>query len=134
MSNTQFTIMVSKSPFDSRNAEQALAFCYAAIAQNFVISQVFFYQSGVHNASQLLQPASDEINMYTNWLELYNAHQVPLNVCVSASARRGVLSEDFIEGYSDIVNHANLSAPFSAVGLSAYFEALNNSDTISIQL
>lgn len=121
---TTFTIMVSKSPFDSRNAENALVFCNAAIEQGHKISQVFFYQSGVHNASSLLSPNNDEVHVYKKWLKLFNDYSVPLNVCVTAASRRGVLNEGAV---------SNLKSPFTQVGLSAYFESLA-SDNVSIQL
>ena len=123
-----FTVMVTKSPFDSRNSQNAINFCHAAIAQGHKIRQVFFYQSGVHNASSLLMPNSDEINIYKLWCELNLLHNIELNVCVTAASRRGVVD--------DVValrpEKANLKLPFKQVGLSAYFEALSNS--VNIQL
>lgn len=120
--------MVSKSPFDHRNAENALAFCYAAIEQGYKIKQIFFYQSGVHNASNLLSPNNDEVHTYQKWLALYKGFNIPLNVCISAAARRGVVDETFVEK-----DAANLVSPFTQVGLTAYFEALADNST-SIQL
>lgn len=125
---TTFTIMVSKSPFDQRNAESALAFCYAAIEQGHQIAQVFFYQSGVHNASYLLSPNNDEIHTYKLWLALFNAYKIPLNVCVTAASRRGVVDDTFVSQAS-----ANLKGPFAQVGLSAYFESLAD-NSVNIQL
>lgn len=120
--------MVSKSPFDHRNAENALSFCYAAESQGYKIQQVFFYQSGIHNASKLLSPNSDEVNLYRQWLALHNNFEIPLNVCISAASRRGVVSETSVGESS-----ANLVSPFTQVGLTAYFEALAD-NSISIQL
>ncbi len=121
-----FTLLVSKSPFDYRNAENALLFCHSALAQGHQIDQVFFYQSGVQNASQLQSPNHDEINIYKRWCEFHQTHKICLNVCVTAAARRGVVDNSFSD-------QANLVAPFTQVGLSAYFEALAN-NTINIQL
>lgn len=123
-----FTVMVTKSPFDSRNAQNAIAFCEAALAQGHKISQVFFYQSGVHNASHLLTPNSDEVNIYNMWCELYKAHNISLNVCITAASRRGVVDSELAPSSAD----ANLRHPFEQVGLTAYFEALENS--VNIQL
>lgn len=123
---TGFTLMVTKSPFDYRNAENALAFCYAALNNGHAIAQVFFYQAGVHNASRFLSPASDELNVYKRWCELYEHHQIILNVCVTAASRRGIVQQ--------FTNHpGNVTLPFMEVGLSAYFEALAD-NTVNIQL
>lgn len=120
--------MVSKSPFDHRNAENALAFCNAAVAQGYKIQQVFFYQSGIQNASSLLSPNNDEVHLYKKWLALYNDFKIPLNVCINAAARRGVVDETLVDKSA-----ANLVSPFTQVGLTAYFESLAD-NSISIQL
>jgi len=126
--STAFTLMVSKSPFDHRNAENALTFCYAAIAQGHTITQVFFYQTGVHNASCLLSPNQDEVHVYKLWIALFAEHKINLNVCISAASRRGVIGSNLAEEKC-----VNLKAPFNQVGLSAYFEALAD-NSVNIQL
>jgi tRNA 2-thiouridine synthesizing protein D len=124
-----FTIMVTKSPFDHRNAESALAFCYAALKKGHQITQVFFYQTGVHNASQLLTPNNDELDIHEKWCELNALHSVSLNVCVTAASRRGVVDAQL----AVIPESANLVYPFRQVGLTAFFEALA-SNSVNIQL
>lgn len=129
-----FTLIVTKSPFDSRNAENAIAFCQAALNTGYKIEQVFFYQSGVQNASHLLLPGSDEFNVREQWLALHNQYGLRLNVCTTAGARRGVVVNTDLTRLSELLpQQANIQAPFEAVGLSAYFEALA-SNSISIQL
>lgn len=126
--------MVSKSPFDFRNAENAIRFCEAAIGLGHTISQVFFYQSGVQNASQLLLANTDEVNVREKWIELHQQFGIPLNVCVTAGARRGVLVSDDVTRLTDLsILSANLCSPFQHVGLSDYFQAIA-SDSINIQL
>jgi tRNA 2-thiouridine synthesizing protein D len=126
---TRFTLMVTKSPFDARNAHSALSFCAAAIEQGHSIMQVFFYQKGVHNASSLLRPNADELDVYSKWCDLAKKHAVNLNVCVTAASRRGVVDAQL----APEPNYANLIWPFTQVGLTAYFEALNN-NSVNIQL
>ncbi|MDT0594268.1 sulfurtransferase complex subunit TusD [Glaciecola petra] len=120
--NTAFTLIVTKSPFDSRNAESALYFCKAAIAQGFAIEQVFFYQAGVQNASLLQQVNSDEFDVYQAWLELHEQQGVRLNVCTTAAGRRGIVSEECA-----LNGNYNVNPPFEQVGLSDYFAALTSS-------
>lgn len=126
--NQHFTVMVTKSPFDSRNAENAIAFCTAALNMGHHIKQVFFYQSGVHNASSLLSPNSDEVQVLEKWKALHSNYSIPLNVCITAGARRGVQSA--VDVSDD--EFANVLSPFEVVGLSAYFEATQHA--INIQL
>lgn len=125
----RFTLIVTKSPFDSRNAENAIAFCYAALARGDTIDQVFFYQAGVHNASSLLQVGSGEFNCKQAWIALASEHNIRLNVCLTAAARRGVVDNLTV----NCASHANLQLPFKQVGLTDYFTSLAN-ESINVQL
>lgn len=126
---TSFTVMVTKSPFDKRNAENAISFCYAALKLGHKVSQVFFYQTGVHNASTLLSPNSDEVDVRKKWCKLNEEHGVCLNVCVTAASRRGVVDVKM----APEPEFANLVYPFTQVGLTAFFESLA-SESVNIQL
>lgn len=124
-----FTLIVTKSPFDSRNAENAIAFCYAALARGDRIDQVFFYQTGVHNASSLLQANADEYNCRKAWIDLADEHNITLSVCVTAAARRGVV--DKITAHS--CSNPNLTLPFKQAGLTDYFSSIATG-SINVQL
>lgn len=126
---TSFTLLVTKSPFDYRNAHSAISFCIAALNQGHSISQVFFYQTGVHNASCLLRPHSDDLHVYDKWCDLANNHGVILNVCVTAASRRGILDTELAPQHE----RANLIHPFVQVGLSWYFKSLQD-NSVNIQL
>lgn len=116
---TSFTVMVSKAPYDSRNAESALKFCWSALNKGHKIEQVFFYRSGVHCASNLITPPSDETNIHKEWLKLYNRFGVKLNVCNTAANRRGIVNVE-----SSLQDVFNVKEPFVMTGLSDYFSAL----------
>jgi tRNA 2-thiouridine synthesizing protein D len=123
-----FTLFISKSSYDSRNAESALMFCYAALESGYTIKHVFFYQSGVHNGSDYLCVNADEVSVKDRWTQLHRVYKVPLYLCVTAATRRGVLHE--------LDNHNprdNLSEAFEAVGMSEYFAALHDKNVKSIQ-
>ena len=128
-----FTLIVTKSPFDSRNAESAIAFCRAAFERGDQVEQVFFYQSGVHNASQLLASPSNEFACKDEWLKLASEQKIKLNVCISAASRRGVLDKTSANQNSLEEAQANLSLPFEQVGLSDYFASLAKGN-INVQL
>lgn len=107
----KFSLFVTSSPFDQQGAVSALNFAQAALDAGHQLSGIFFYQSGVHNANALQSVPADEYQPYSGWLKL--AQQgVNLHVCVSAAARRGVISaadaaEQGIQGNS-------LKPPFQA--------------------
>jgi tRNA 2-thiouridine synthesizing protein D len=123
-----FSLFVSKSPYDSRNAESAITFCHAAIQSGYVIKQVFFYQSGVQNGSDYLSVNTDEVSVKSRWSELHHTHNVPLYICVTAATRRGILYDDVSKG-----GKSNLASDFEAVGMSEYFAALHDTSVKGIQ-
>ncbi len=123
----QFSIFVTKAPYDSRNNESALQFCYAATSSGHTIVQVFFYAAAVHTASNLLLPNSDEVNQREGWKRFASEHQVPLNVCTTAGARRGIVTQD------DNLAFDNYDPAFSPVGMIEYFAALKANNFIGIQ-
>lgn len=128
----QFALFVTKSPFDSRNAESAYMFCEAALAMGYEITSVFFYQQGIHNASSLLDMPSDEISMKDKWTALHQQYGVPLHVCVTAASRRGLA--DDAEGLRQSSQATgNLNTAFNTVGMSEYFAALHDKNIKSIQ-
>jgi len=111
----KFSIVVSGAPYGSQSSSSAYQFCAAALLAGHQISGVFFYQEGVLNASQLVSPATDEVNLPDFWAKLAAQHNFPLEVCVSASLRRGVLDKQEAEQLT--LSQYNLKAPFVLSGL-----------------
>jgi tRNA 2-thiouridine synthesizing protein D len=110
-----FTIVITGAPYGSQGASSGYLFCKAALAMKHTIAGVFFYQQGVLNANALVAPASDEVNLPQCWADLATEHNFPLEVCVSAALRRGVLSID--EAKQLQIEQYNLKAPFVLSGL-----------------
>ncbi|MDN2664374.1 sulfurtransferase complex subunit TusD [Psychromonas sp. 14N.309.X.WAT.B.A12] len=118
MSDSQvikFSLLVTGNPASDQSASTALQFCEAALAAGHHISGVFFYLDGVLTASHLISPASDEVNLPDRWAALAIQHHFPLEVCVSASLRRGIVNE--IEAKHLDLQHYNLKTPFVLSGL-----------------
>ncbi|WP_019613624.1 sulfurtransferase complex subunit TusD [Psychromonas ossibalaenae] len=111
----KFSIVVSGAPYGSQSASTAYQFCASALLAGHEISGVFFYQEGVLNASQLVSPATDEINLPDFWAALAVQYNFPLEVCVSASLRRGVVDPQEAQQLS--LEQFNLKAPFVLSGL-----------------
>ncbi|GAC29317.1 sulfurtransferase complex subunit TusD [Brumicola pallidula] len=122
----KFLIFVTRSPFDSLNGLTALSFCEAAIELGHEIEQVFFYQQGVQQANVDIQPATGEKNLLAQWLAFSEQTKTPLNVCVTASIKRGVLSEP---DATAMRLHCNVHCAFNPVGMADYFSALNTSSS-----
>ncbi|MBY6185422.1 sulfurtransferase complex subunit TusD [Marinobacter hydrocarbonoclasticus] len=122
---SQFVIFVNGSAYGSQYAYSALRFAEAALDAGHEVRQVFFYQDGVQNASRLLCPASDELNLSQRWDALHQ-RGVPLVSCVSAGLRRGVIDVEAAEDAD--LDAANLSASFILGGLGEYVTAAAGAD------
>lgn len=125
---TKFAVFVSSAPYGSQGASSAYQFCVSAIQDGHEIVGVFFYQEGVLNASQLVSPASDEVNLPGLWAELAIQHQFPLEVCVSASLRRGIVNET--EAAQLLLSQFNLKSPFVLSGLGQLAELSASADKL----
>lgn len=113
----RYTIVVLEPAYGSQNARLAFQFCEALIQQRQLIQSVFFYMDGVHNANLFSDPANDEFDLVRAWQQLATQHQFKLDVCYSASRRRGV-------------TEANWAPQFTLSGLSGLSEALLHSDRL----
>jgi len=125
---TKFAIFVSGAPYGTQGATSAYQFCAAALQAGHEIVGVFFYQEGVLNASQLVSPASDEINLPDYWAQLASDNKFALEVCVSASLRRGIVNQVEAEllGFSQY----NLKYPFVLSGLGQLAELSASADRL----
>jgi tRNA 2-thiouridine synthesizing protein D len=124
----KFSIVVSGAPYGAQSASSAYQFCATVLAAGHQIAGVFFYQEGVLNASQLVSPASDEINLPALWAALAAEFQFPLEVCVSAALRRGVVDQQ--EATQLALSQFNLKAPFVLSGLGQLAELSANCDRL----
>lgn len=122
----KFNILVTGSLYSTQVGYSAVRFCHAAIAAGHTISQIFFYEDGVTQASTLSVPLSDEFDAATEWQELAKDYAIPLISCVSASERRGILSED--QAKENGKTAANLSSVFEIAGLGTLIDASLESD------
>ena len=112
---TKFSVVVTGAPYGSQSASSAYQFCAAALLAGHQIVGGFFYQEGVLNASQLVSPATDEINLPDLWATLATQYHFPLEVCVSAALRRGVVDQQ--EAAQLALAQFNLKPPFVLSGL-----------------
>lgn len=123
----KFTIVVNSGPMSS-GVISALNFAKAVIDQGYELSQVFFHQDGVYCCSSLLTPMTDEINVYQQYKQLAEVHDVTLNVCVASALRRGIITTE--EAKNNNHSAHNLVKPFNLVGLGQLAKDFNSSHQI----
>ncbi|AWL12000.1 Sulfurtransferase TusD like protein [Saliniradius amylolyticus] len=122
-----FTLLLTRSPFQSSGPATALTFAQSALALGHQINGVFFYLAGVDNANALHTPPGDEANWHDLWTEFHQKTQVPLHVCVTAAAKRGVIAK---EDASQHQVQPNLHKPFQASGLGELIKLISQSDRV----
>lgn len=125
---TKFTILVTGNPASHQSASSAYQFCVAALSAGHKVSGVFFYLDGVLTANSLISPASDEVNLSESWAKLADKYQFPLEVCVSAALRRGVVNQQEAEQLG--LSNYNLRSPFLLSGLGQLAELSANCDRL----
>jgi tRNA 2-thiouridine synthesizing protein D len=123
-----FSLAVYAAPYSSQASHSAYQFALAALLQGHSVHRVFFYQDGVHNATNLAAPPQDEFNLQEAWQRLANDHKLDLVVCVAAALRRGILDEAEAKRY-DKPSH-NLASEFTISGLGQLVEAAVVSDRL----
>ncbi|MFT5571886.1 MAG: tRNA 2-thiouridine synthesizing protein D [Cryomorphaceae bacterium] len=122
----QFNILVTGGLYSTQSGYSALRFCESAVAAGHEISQVFFYQDGVSQASALSVAMGDEFDSVECWAKFAELAKTKLVVCVSAGERRGIIGP---EQATEFAKHcANLHSSFSVEGLGAFHSASIDSD------
>lgn len=122
------SILVLGAPFESQACFSAYRYAKAALETNTTLDRVFFYQSGVHTASNLSCTPRDEFNLYSAWQDLKHSYDLDLVVCIAAAARRGVIDQSEQKRH-DKENH-NMSGCFELSGLGQLIEAIATSDKL----
>ncbi|CAN0392587.1 unnamed protein product [Ectocarpus sp. 12 AP-2014] len=122
----KYGLLVMGAPYSSASPHSALRFAHAIIARGHCLAGVFFYHDGVHNASSLMAPPQDELNLCQAWAELHQQHAVPLDVCIAAALRRGLMSESEAQRHGK--QAYNVAPPFELTGLGQLLELQQRSD------
>ncbi|AXY44179.1 sulfurtransferase complex subunit TusD [Halomonas sp. JS92-SW72] len=89
----RYAILLMGAPYSSQAAHSALRFARTLLGRGHRLEGVFFYHDGVHNAARLAAPPQDEPHLVDGWAALAAEHGVPLQVCIAAALRRGLLDE-----------------------------------------
>ena len=122
------SILVLGAPFQTQASYSAYRFTKAALESNQAIDRVFFYQSGVHTATNLACTPRDEYNLYAAWQKLKSAYSLDLVVCIAAAARRGLIDAPEAKRHNKQAD--NMAQEFELSGLGQLIEAISQSDRL----
>ena len=126
----KFAILLTGAPQSSQAPQSALAFCRAAMAAGHQISHVFLYGEGVHLATLLATPPSDEVNWTERWRNWLIEAGCPATVCVASALRRGLL--DQAEAARWDKSGVNIGNPWRIGGLGDWVEASLTADRVMV--
>ncbi|MBW0146317.1 sulfurtransferase complex subunit TusD [Marinobacter arenosus] len=115
-----FTLVITGAPYSTQAPQTALAFARAALDAGHTIDRVFLYGDGVHLASDLVAPPSDEPHWPKNWAKFLEKHNVPGVACIASALRRGLIDPSEQKRYE--LSASNLMAPFAIAGLGEWVE------------
>ncbi len=121
-----YCLLVSGPAYGTQQSGSALQFARALLAAGHRIITVFFYQDGVLNANRYTSPAGDEVNLVCAWQRFGREHAVPLQVCIAAALRRGIVDE-LEAGQLHLPGHS-LQPGFILSGLGSLAEAVAQCD------
>lgn len=117
-----FTLVITGAPYSSQAPQTALGFARAALAANKRIDRVFLYGDGVHLASVLSTPPSDEQNLSEDWAGFLAEHNIPGVACIASALRRGIVNQPEMQRYQ--LAASNLRAPFEIAGLGEWVDSV----------
>jgi len=117
--------VVITTPPSSYLTITAIDYIHSAINAGVSIVGVFFYQSGVLNASANISIPHDEYQTHTAWEKLKKEHSIKLHVCITACEKRGLSDE--LENKS---TSSNISDNFIVSGLGELVELTSQSQRI----
>ncbi|AXO88801.1 sulfurtransferase complex subunit TusD [Pseudomonas parafulva] len=116
------------SPAHAPSSRRALRFAEAVLDGGHQIARLFFYQDGVHSASNTIVFPQDERDVAAQWRAFVSDNQLDAVVCIAAALRRGVLDEAEANRYQRPA--VNLSEPWELSGLGQLHEAAQVADRL----
>ena len=123
-----FSLAIYSAPYSSQASYTAYQFAVALLNQGHSLHRVFFYQDGVHNATNLAVPPQDEFDLQKAWQRLAKDYQLDLVVCIAAALRRGILNDGEAKRYDK--TSYNCAEGFTISGLGQLVEAAAVSDRL----
>jgi len=116
------------SPPNTPAARRALRFAQAVLTGGHEIERLFLYQDGVHNASNNIVMAQDELDIAEQWRQFIEQQQLDAVVCIASALRRGLLNGEEANRYGKTAS--NLGEPWLLSGLGQLHEAIQQADRL----
>lgn len=110
------------------SSRRALLFAQAVLAGGHEIVRLFFYQDGVHSASNSVVTPQDEQDLPLQWRRFVSEHQLDGVVCIAAALRRGVLNAEEAQRYQR--SAVSIEAPWELSGLGQLHDAVQAADRL----
>jgi tRNA 2-thiouridine synthesizing protein D len=123
-----FTLVITGAPYSSQAPQTALQFAHAVLAAGKRIDRVFLYGDGVHLASSLSAPPSDELNLSEAWAGFLTENRIPGVACIASALRRGLVNEPEMQRYE--LPASNLRAPFEIAGLGEWVDSATSESRV----
>ncbi len=124
----EYSLIITGAPYVSQAPATAYDFCQTLLDSGRTVRLVFLYGDGVHLASALNTPPSDEPDWTGRWQVLARENNLTPVVCIASALRRGLLNEQEARRYEKPA--ANLVDGFDIAGLGEWVEAVTRSDRV----
>ncbi len=92
----KLTILIQEGPYNHEASDSAWQLIQAAMRNGHEIRGVFFYDDGVYNVTNRMDPPQDDRHISRRWQEL-GEQGVDIVVCIAAAKRRGIVDELLVE-------------------------------------
>lgn len=123
----KFAIALFSAPH-APSSRRALLFAQAVLADGHEIVRLFFYQDGVHIASNNIVAPQDELDLPQQWSRFVSENSLDAVVCIAAALRRGVLNAEEAKRYER--SAINLQAPWELSGLGQLHDSAQMADRL----
>ncbi len=126
----KLAIQVNEGPYQHQASDSAYHFAKAALEKGHEVCRVFFYHDGVYNGSRLTTPPQDDRNVVARWVDLAEAYDLDLVLCVAAAQRRGLVDDG--EAKRNAKDATNIAPRFRISGLGQLVEAAILADRLVV--
>ena len=123
-----YSLLVLSSPSSGLGNRTAAEFAAGVLGRGHQIHRVFFLDEGTYTGAVSAVFPQDEINPLPSWIQLAEAHQVELILCVSSALRRGLLDQSEAKRHEQ--GEATIHPAFTISGLGQLIDASANSDRL----
>ncbi|PIP78693.1 MAG: sulfurtransferase complex subunit TusD [Gammaproteobacteria bacterium CG22_combo_CG10-13_8_21_14_all_40_8] len=134
---TDFSLLVTGSPFSTAAHQSALRFIRSVYALNHQVVSVFFYGEGSLVANRYCDSIHQQKSLSQQWQEISHELNIPLMACVTTVTRRGMIDQEEqnqtrFDKQTDQqkLPHPNVSDKFSLVGLGALVDMITRDQKI----